>query len=80
MQLEYFRPVPGCPGLEEAYSIVPEDAVMNPDCPCQTRTCPYHGFCAMCVRHHRDVDELMAQEGRPGHGTVCQRLRKKEGD
>ncbi len=78
MQLEHFKGIPGCSGLEEAYSIVPEDCLMNPNCPCQTRTCPHHGFCAMCVRHHKDVDELLVSRGAQPHGTVCDRLRKKK--
>lgn len=75
MQLEHFGHDPACPGMEEAYSIVPETMKMNPNCPCEARTCPHHGFCAMCVRHHKDVDALLVSEGKHPHGSYCARLR-----
>ncbi len=78
MLLERFCGIEGKPGLKEDYSIVEENARMNPKCPCQTRTCPCHGFCAMCIQHHRDVDEIAASAGKPGEGTVCERLKRKK--
>ncbi len=78
MQLEHFVHFPDCPGMEEAYSIVPENIRMNPNCPCETRTCPHHGFCAMCVQHHKDIDTLLEADGKPGHGTMCDRIRARK--
>lgn len=76
MLLERFAGIAGKPGLKEDYSIVEENLKMNPECPCLTRTCPNHGFCIMCVRHHKDVDEIGAQVGKPAEGTVCDRIRR----
>lgn len=76
MQREHFIRNPERPGLEVAYSIIPEDMNMVPKCPCKTRTCPHHGFCEMCARHHADLNERAALDGRKAHGTMCDRLRE----
>ena len=35
---------PDEPGMENSSSIIPDTQRMNPNCPCQARTCPLHGF------------------------------------
>ena len=50
------------PGLEITETFIEEDLRYNPECPCPTRTCPQHGFCKLCVRHHRELAEMGAVE------------------
>lgn len=61
------------PGMEESYTIIPEDMRMNPNCPCMTRTCPNFGFCKYCVEHHCIVDRMLAVEGIETEGVFCKR-------
>lgn len=52
------------PGLEITETFIEEELRYNPECPCPTRTCPQHGFCKICVQHHRElctVDGNVAQ-------------------
>lgn len=65
MQIEYGL-LPEEPGMEESYTIIPEDLKMNPNCPCPTRTCPNHGFCQYCVPHHEKISRRLAEMGQPG--------------
>ena len=51
------------PGMVEAYTIIPEDMKMNPNCPCQTRCCPNHGFCAYCLTHHKELNQEFREMG-----------------
>ena len=46
------------PGLEITETFIEEDLRYNPECPCPTRTCPQHGFCKICVQHHRELAEM----------------------
>ncbi len=74
MRIEHFVKFPDMPGLEEVYTIMPEEAKCNPRCPCQARTCPNHGFCQYCVAHHEDIDCIRVSLGRePHNGPVCRR-------
>ncbi len=66
--------IPNQGGMEEAYSIIPEDMRMNPDCPCRTRTCPNHGFCQYCYAHHEDLRRMFGERGIvTNEGTFCRR-------
>lgn len=72
MQIEHGL-IPEKPGMEESYAIIPDMARMNPRCPCLTRTCPNHGFCRYCKRHHEHIDRLLAESGKPPEGPYCKR-------
>lgn len=50
------------PGLEITETYIEEDLRYNPECPCPTRTCPQHGFCKICVQHHRELAQLNGNE------------------
>ncbi len=50
------------PGLEITETYIEEDLRYNPECPCPTRTCPQHGFCKICVRHHRELCQVNGNE------------------
>lgn len=62
------------PGMEEVYSIIPEDLKMNPKCPCTTRTCPNHGFCKYCVEHHRAITVRLTAMGMKSDPPFCNRF------
>jgi len=64
---------PGEPGMEDSASIIPEDLRMNPYCPCRKRTCPLHGFCKYCARHHEELNRELAPMGIAGHAPYCRR-------
>ena len=49
---------PDVPGLEVTETLIEEDLRYNPECPCQTRTCPQHGFCKYCVEHHANFAKM----------------------
>lgn len=51
---------PDAPGLMCFETIIPDDMKMNPECSCQVRNCPKHGFCVYCKIHHDE--QLRAQE------------------
>lgn len=70
MLIEYGL-IPEEPGMEEVYTIIPEDLKFRPTCPCLTRTCPNHGFCKYCKEHHAKLDRKAAAAGRPPHGPYC---------
>lgn len=72
MQIEHGL-IPEKPGMEESYTIIPDTARMNLTCPCLTRTCPNHGFCMYCKRHHEHIDRLLAENGKPPEGPYCKR-------
>jgi len=72
MQIERGK-IPECPGMEVSYTIIPEDMRMNPKCPCPTRTCPNHGFCKYCFKHHERIDRLRAEHGVGPEGPYCRR-------
>lgn len=72
MQIEHSL-IPEKPGMEESYTIIPDTARMNPKCPCLTRTCPNHGFCQYCKRHHDHIDRMLAEKGIPPEGPYCKR-------
>lgn len=57
----------------EEKSVFPEEQRINPECPCRTRGCDYHGFCALCVEKHRKLIE--AGRSDPDHGSICQRVK-----
>ena len=59
------------PGMEEVYTIIPEDMKFRPTCPCLTRTCPNHGFCEYCKEHHDELGRKDAATGRPVHPQYC---------
>ncbi len=61
------------PGMEEVYTIIPDDMRMNPKCPCQAKTCPNHGFCQYCVPHHRRLDIKLVELGLGAHPQACKR-------
>lgn|GEM_PF-1088566 len=61
------------PGMEESYTIIPEDLRMNPKCPCPTRTCPNHGFCQYCIKHHDHINRQLEEKGIKGHPQYCKR-------
>ena len=61
------------PGMEESYTIIPEDLKMNPNCPCPTRSCPNHGFCKYCIPHHEKINRMLAEKGIEGHLQFCRR-------
>mgnify|MGYP004703318875 FL=1 len=46
---------------------------MNPRCPCLTRTCPNHGFCQYCKKHHAHIDVMLKEIGMEPEGPFCQR-------
>ena len=66
MQIEYGL-LKDEPGMEESYTIIPEDMKMNPYCPCPTRTCPNHGFCKYCVPHHQKIYRRLEEAGMCEH-------------
>lgn len=72
MQIEHGK-IPEYPGLEESYTIIPDNMRMNPKCPCLTRTCPNHGFCQYCLHHHEMIDRLRAEHGVGPEGVFCKR-------
>ncbi len=75
MQIEYIEleQNPEEPGIDIMYSIIPEDLRMNPKCPCKARTCPNHGYCFYCTRHHAEINRMLIAEGHPElvHGPAC---------
>lgn len=72
MQIDY-GVYPEEPGMEEVYTIIPDDMKMNPDCGCPARTCPNHGFCRYCVAHHRRLNKKICELGLKGHPQFCGR-------
>ena len=74
MQIEYGL-IPEEPGMEESYTIIPEEFKMNPNCPCPTRTCPNHGFCRYCVPHHEKINRRLVEMGlaEHAHPQFCRR-------
>ncbi len=74
MRIEY-GVIPDEPGMEESYTIIPEELKYNPYCPCPTRTCPNHGFCKYCVPHHVDVNKMLVEKGlgERAHPQFCRR-------
>lgn len=58
---------PDQPGMENSSSIIPETLRMNPNCPCQTRTCPLHGFCEYCSQHHAELNRALGVLGLGEH-------------
>ena len=66
MQIEYGL-LKKEPGMEESYTIIPEDLRMNPNCPCPTRTCPNHGFCKYCIPHHEKINRHLKEIGMEEH-------------
>jgi len=66
MQIEYGL-LKDEPGMEESYTIIPEDFKMNPNCPCPTRTCPNHGFCKYCIPHHQKINRRLEAAGMSEH-------------
>lgn len=36
-----------------------ENLHINPDCNCPKTTCPRHGNCVDCVKHHNKMESLM---------------------
>ena len=72
MQIEHGL-IPEKPGMEESYTIIPDDMRMCPTCPCPTRTCPNHGFCQYCVRHHAHIDVMLAEPTTPPAAPFCPR-------
>ena len=75
MRIEYGL-IPEEPGMEEVYTIIPEDMKFCPTCPCPTRTCPNHGFCKYCKKHHAELARKDKAVGRPVHLQYC--ARKKD--
>lgn len=73
--LKEFGPDPVIPGMEHSETYVEEELKYNPKCPCRTRTCPQHGFCSLCMKHHEWVKMKMAEHGLKGDSAVCMRLR-----
>lgn len=63
--LKEFGLSPTEPGLEITETYIEEDLHYNPECPCPTRTCPQHGFCKICVQHHRELCGLEEGEQAP---------------
>ena len=60
----------------ENRKIYSEEQRYNPNCPCRTRGCDYHGFCKQCVEKHRNM-----MKGAPpglGHPSACIRIREGE--
>lgn len=72
MQIEHGL-IPEKPGMEESYTIIPDDMRMCPTCPCPTRTCPNHGFCRYCQAHHAHIDMMLAERGIGPEGPYCKR-------
>lgn len=66
------------PGIDIMYTIIGEDMRMNPYCPCQSRTCPNHGFCLYCKEHHDEINRMLCASGQPEkvHGPACQHSHK----
>ena len=50
---------PDEPGMENSSSIIPDTQRMTPNCPCEARTCPLHGFCEYCVQHHAELNRAL---------------------
>ena len=72
MQIEHGL-IPEKPGMGESYTIIPDGMRMCPTCPCPTRTCPNHGFCQYCVRHHAHIDVMLAEHNITPEGPFCHR-------
>lgn len=71
MLIESKRQHPDEPGILCYETIVPDDMKMNPECPCQVRCCPKHGFCKYCKQHHDELIRAMAAQGLSGNGCAC---------
>ena len=63
----------GQPGMEYSFTIIPDDMKMCPTCPCETRTCPLHGFCQLCAQHHADLCRwsVLEDDGAHCHFQHC---------
>ena len=69
--LRFTDPLTHHDNAPEEKKAIPEDQRMNPECPCRTRGCEYHGFCKLCVaKHQRLIDA-----GVSNHGSICQRIK-----
>ena len=51
--LRFTDPLTHHDNAPEEKKAIPEDQRMNPECPCRTRGCEYHGFCKLCVAKHQ---------------------------
>lgn len=69
--LKFTDPITHHDNVPEEKFAFPEDQRLNPECPCRTRGCQYHGFCKSCVEKHRRLREA----GLSDHGSVCERIR-----
>ena len=65
--------LPDQPGMCLWDTVVEDDVEYNPACPCLTRTCPNHGFCAYCVPHHASLNRMIGRTtGIPQtHQSAC---------
>lgn len=59
----------------ENRDVVPENQRVNPECPCRTRGCHYHGFCRLCVDKHRNMNKAHGIVN--GHESLCWRIREE---
>ena len=60
-------------GMERVYTVIPENLRFCPTCPCATRTCPNHGFCMYCKKHHEAIDCILEEKGLEPEGPYCKR-------
>ena len=70
--------LPDQPGMCVWDTVVEEDVEHCATCPCLTRTCPNHGFCAYCRPHHAELNKMIGRmTGIPQHhGSYCQNFKR----